>query len=426
MTVEQTVAPVGRAGDFWIYWAGQLLSQVGSALTAFALPLLVFKISGSALALGISTAAAWLPYLVLGLPIGTWVDRINRKAFMISLDIIRATLLAILPTLALLGHLPLWWIYVVLFLNATLSIGFSSAGSAAVASLIQPERLVQANGFVQVGAWLSLVIGPLLASLLLTRISLQGVLWVDAISFLISAVSLVLVRTSFNRTPPRERAKTPFGRDLLEGLHTVLAHPVLRTVALVGFLANLALGTIVAQLVLVAKHIFSASDAQVGVFATALGIGGVIASLLAGPLKRWLSYGVLLLGSLLLFGILTLVLVLMHNYWVGVVLWACMFGMIGFINAVSPAIVQAVTPNEVLGRVTACIGVLAILPVPISAILGGWLIDQLHSVSLVLGVLGSCVTLGALIFLLSPLAHVERYLSPALQSDAQSEAVPSP
>jgi len=184
---NRLAVPGRRAGDFWIFWTGQTISQIGSALTSFALPLLVFKLSGSALDLRISTAAAWLPYLLFGLPIGTWVDRINRKGFMISMDILRAALLAVLPPLALVGHLPLWWIYVVLFLNVTLSMGFNAAGYAAIASLVIPGRLVQANGFIQASSWLSLVVGPLLATLLLTRISLQGVLWVDAASFLVSA-----------------------------------------------------------------------------------------------------------------------------------------------------------------------------------------------------------------------------------------------
>jgi MFS family permease len=78
------VVPARRAGDFWIYWTGQTISLIGSALTSFALPLLVYKLSGSALDLGIATAAAWLPYLIFGPPIGTWVDRINRKGFMID------------------------------------------------------------------------------------------------------------------------------------------------------------------------------------------------------------------------------------------------------------------------------------------------------------------------------------------------------
>jgi MFS family permease len=217
---DRLAVPAGRAGDFWLYWTGQTISLIGSALTSFALPLLVFKLSGSALDLGLSTAASWLPYLVFGLPIGTWVDRINRKGFMISMDIVRAALLAVLPTLALVGHLPLRWIYVVLFLNATLGIGFNAVGYAAIASLARSRGLVQANGYIQTSAWLALVVGPLLATFLLTRISLQDVLGVDAASFLVSAASLLLVRTSFNRTSPGPRPGAPSGETSPRGCAT--------------------------------------------------------------------------------------------------------------------------------------------------------------------------------------------------------------
>jgi MFS family permease len=123
---EQTrlVVSERRAGDFWIFWTGQTISQIGSALTSTALPLLVFKLSGSALDLGLASAATWVPYPLFGLFIGAWVDRVNRKGLMIGLDLCRASLLAVLPLLALLGHLPLWWIYLVTFLNSTLTVGF--------------------------------------------------------------------------------------------------------------------------------------------------------------------------------------------------------------------------------------------------------------------------------------------------------------
>ena len=423
MAQQISVVPERRAGDFWLYWAGQTISLIGSALTNFALPLLVFKFTGSALDLGITTAAAWLPYVLFGLPIGTWVDRINRKGFMISMDIVRAAPLALLPTLALLGNLPLWWVYVVLFLNTTLSVGFNAAGYAAIASLARSKGLVQANGYIQTSAWLALVIGPLLATFLLTRISLQGVLWVDAATFLVSAASLVLVRTSFNRTLPQAETRNTFGRDLVEGLRYVFSHPLLRSLGLIALLANLALGTIVAQLVLVAKDVFAASDAQAAGFATALGLGGAIASLLSGPLKRFLPYGVLLLGSELLFGVLTIVLVLTHSYWVGVVLWGCMFGMIGFFDVAFPAIIQAVTPDAVLGRVSTVLEMLAVLSVPLSAVLGGWIIDRVGNVTLIFAILGGFVVLVALAFLASPLARVERYLSPAQPEDVPQQSV---
>ncbi|GHO96471.1 hypothetical protein KSF_065190 [Reticulibacter mediterranei] len=108
--MEQTRQAVSgrRAGDFWIFWTGQTISQMGSTLTSTALPLLVFKLSGSALDLGLASAATWVPYPLFGFFIGAWVDRVNRKGLMIGLDLCCAALLALLPLLALLGHLPLW------------------------------------------------------------------------------------------------------------------------------------------------------------------------------------------------------------------------------------------------------------------------------------------------------------------------------
>src|SRR5437588_1874321 len=87
-------------GDFWKYWAGQTISNLGSSITLFALPLLVFKLTGSALNLGISTAAEFVPYLLFGLLLGAWMDRVNRKRMMILTDIARAAIIATIPLAA--------------------------------------------------------------------------------------------------------------------------------------------------------------------------------------------------------------------------------------------------------------------------------------------------------------------------------------
>src|SRR5437867_6907416 len=118
-------APARRlSANFWKFRVGQTISDLGSSVTMFALPLLVFKLTGSALNLGISTATTFLPYLLFGLIIGAWVDRVNRKQLMIATDIGRALVIASIPLLDALGLLSIWWIYVAGFLNATLTIGF--------------------------------------------------------------------------------------------------------------------------------------------------------------------------------------------------------------------------------------------------------------------------------------------------------------
>src|SRR5881628_385950 len=94
--------------DFWKYWTGQTISNLGSSVTLFALPLLVHKLTGSAINLGISGAADFLPYLLFGLILGAWTDRVDRKRMMIFTDIARAMIVATIPLLAVLGSLPVW------------------------------------------------------------------------------------------------------------------------------------------------------------------------------------------------------------------------------------------------------------------------------------------------------------------------------
>ena len=95
----------GRARtDFWKFWVGQTISQLGSSFTFFALPLLVYKLTGSSVNLAVTTAAYFLPYLLFGLVIGAWVDRVDRRRMTIAVDLGRAAVLATIPLLSYLDH----------------------------------------------------------------------------------------------------------------------------------------------------------------------------------------------------------------------------------------------------------------------------------------------------------------------------------
>ena len=94
-----------RSLDFWKFWSGETISSLGSSFTQFALPLLVFKLTGSALNLGIAFAFSFSPYPLFGLVIGAWVDRLDRKRVMILADIGQAVVISVIPALFLLGAL---------------------------------------------------------------------------------------------------------------------------------------------------------------------------------------------------------------------------------------------------------------------------------------------------------------------------------
>src|SRR5215212_4637431 len=187
------------SGDFGRFWLGQTVSNLGSSFTLFALPLLVFKLTGSPINLGLTTACEFVPYLLFGLVIGAWVDRVDRKRLMIATDLARAAVIATIPLLAAADALSVGWVYTVAFCSATLTIAFDAAEFAAIPSLVpSSDDLVTANGRVHASYSAAQIAGPLLAGLLITVAPVQQVLWVDAASFLLSAGTLALIGRTFN------------------------------------------------------------------------------------------------------------------------------------------------------------------------------------------------------------------------------------
>src|SRR5205807_3547358 len=152
---------------FWKFWTGQTISTLGSSFTSFAFPLLIFTLTGSSLNLALTVVVTVLPYLLLGLVIGAWVDRVNRKRVMVVTDLARALVIASIPLASVGGLLSVWWIYAVAFLNSALTICFDAANFAAVPVLVRQEDLVTANGYVQASYSMAKVGGPLLGGLLI-------------------------------------------------------------------------------------------------------------------------------------------------------------------------------------------------------------------------------------------------------------------
>jgi MFS family permease len=427
MDIQPTRA--GTRRDFWIYWTGQTISQLGSSFTMFALPLLVYQLTQSPLNLGVATAATFVPYLLFGLLIGAWVDRVNRKRLMILTDLGRALAVAAIPLLEQLHLLNVAWVYGLAFLSSTLTIFFTSSEFAAIPSLVDNDDLIRANGRIQASYSGASILGPLLAGLLLAVFPLTTVFLVDAGSFLVSAVSIVLIRVSFNRADaPQERKHIL--RDVAEGLRFVLGHPVLRSISLMMALVNLTSNAATAQVVLFAKQRLSATNSQVALLYTASSAGVVVFALLAGPLRRRLSFGVVALGALAIGGLVLETFAYQTMFWVALPLWGMTgIGVLLDINTLS--LRQAITPNHLLGRVISIAGVLAWSAIPLGAILGGVAVQQTGDVTLVFALAGALnFVIPVAFFLFSPLGRAERYVAqaqaagttaPAAQAVAASE-----
>jgi MFS family permease len=409
--------------DFWKFWLGQTISNLGSSFTTFTLPLLVFKLTGSAINLAIASAACYLPYLLFGLVIGAWVDRTDRKKLMILSDVVRAAAIAILPCLALVDRLSVWSIYAVLFISSTVSIYFDSAQFAAIPSLVRQEDLVSSNGRLQASYSAASIVGPLLGGVLVAWIPIETLLLFDALSFLISAFSLMLINRSFNAVGKREVAS--IRADVIEGLRYVLHQPVLRAILGLSLLLNLLAGTLMTQLVLFAKERLQASDTQFGFLYAASSLGVVLVSLAAGPLRRSFSFSALVLGGPMLNGFLIMTLAFTRSYWIALPLWALISSipMLFVINTNS--LRQTIVPNHMLGRVQSIAAALAWSVIPLGNFLGGFLIEWTQNVALIYGLFGLLNFLFTFAFIFTALARSDRHLPRrARESEREGEEPP--
>jgi MFS family permease len=382
------------------------------------LPLIVFKITGSALALGATLAIYTAPQLFFGLAIGAWTDRTNRKRLMIVVDLLSAVTIASVAIVSGAGLLSVWWIYAVVFVSSTLSIFFVAAEFGAIPSLVDKGELVSANGRIQASFAAASVLGPLAAGALLVFMPVETILLLDAASFVVSAAMLSLIARPFNA--PLTKQATSIRQDIVEGLRYVLSHPVLRNISLMMAMINMVGATVFAELVLFAKQALRAEDSEVGLLFAAGGAGVVVLSLAAGPLRKRLSFGNVALGALMLSGLLIIGFAYTTSIWIAVVLWAAISGLGILFNINTGSLRQAIVPNQMLGRVISIAMVLAWSANPIGALAGGFLIERTGDVRLIYAVIGLTTFLIALAFrVASPLGHAERYLSSGADAAAK-------
>jgi predicted MFS family arabinose efflux permease len=400
------------SADFWKFWAGQTISNLGSSFTQWAVPLLVYKLTHSALNLGIATAAAFLPYLLFGLVLGAWMDRVDRKRVMIALDLVNAVVILSIPLVATFGHLSVWLIYGVAFVQTTVFIAFQAGEFAAIPSLVSTDDLVTANGRIQATYSAAQVAGPLLAGLLVAFMSIQWVMALDSASFVISALSLSVIRGSFNAPAEGEpKEATTILHDVREGLRYVLGHPVLRNISLMMALINFVGATTFTQLVLFAHDRLDVGPRGVGALFAAGSGGVVVTGLLAGRLRKRFSFTALAMTSLMLMGGLEVVFAGMRSFWIALPIWGAASGLGILFNINTGSLRQAIVPNHMLSRILSIAAVLAWSAIPAGALVGGLVVKATGNVALVYGLIGILnICIAAFFRFFTALGDAQRYV----------------
>ncbi|MEV6155799.1 MFS transporter [Nonomuraea sp. NPDC052129] len=395
-----------RQRDFRLLWIGESASSLGSAVTGVALPLVaVTVLHASPFAVSVLAAAVWLPWLLVGLPAGAWVDRLSRRGVMLAADWVSMAAFLSVPAAALLGVLTIGQLVAVALVAGTAKVFFATAYRAYLPSLVEDRDLLEANAKLQGSEQVANLAGPGVAGLLAQFASALGGLVVDAVSFAVSALCLMRVRhVEIVEPRPRRRLRS----EIRDGLRTVVGDPLLRGNMFYGCVANLALTGYQSLLVVFLVGDIGLSAGTTGALLAATSAGGVAGAFAARPLAARLgSARAVLLGKA---GLAPLgLLIACADRGVGLVLFvAASITIIGGIvagNVIFSGFTQSYVPGELMGRVSTSIQVVNFGAIPLGALLAGTLAEA-FSVRAALWVMLGVFALSGLILLASPLRRL--------------------
>ncbi|HEU4539304.1 MAG TPA: MFS transporter [Polyangiaceae bacterium] len=350
-----------RDAAFRRYWAGQATSTLGDAFAMIAIPLLVLEATGSVAAMGLVSAAAAAAQLVTGLASGAIIDRYDRRRLMIACDLGRFVVFGALALACWLRGPSLALIYATAVVGSAMGTLFGVGYVTATAGLVEKSRLTEANGYLISSQAMTFVLGPLAAGALASRWGAATAIGVDALSFLVSAWSLAGLR--FGRSGP-----TSDGGPL-EGLRFLMRHPMLRalSVALLAISLLASEAGLIDLLIYHVRHDLGRDSSSVGIMLGSAAVGSLVAAVSVTWLRRRFGFGFCFLGGTFLQGVALLAAGRSPGFapLVGfVILWA--YGLM-LRSVVTQTLRQEITPDAILGRVTAAFWTLALGAAPLGA-----------------------------------------------------------
>src|SRR5574340_576551 len=354
-----------RNRDYLLLWGGQVISTVGSSASGVVYPLLILAMTGSPEAAGVAGALRALPYLVLSLPAGALIDRWDRKRVMILCDVGRAVAVASIPVALAFDVLTLVQIYAATLIEGSLFVLFNIAEVAALPRVVATAELPQAAAQNEAGFAAASIAGPSFGTALYQWLGRGAPFVADALSYVVSVLSLVAIRSAFRDAPAAVR----------RNLHAEIAEGLVWYIAFLtgGYtLVNAALPLV---LIVLAKEL-GAGDAAVGILFSVASVGGIVGSLIGGQIQRRFTFGQVIIGTawinLMLFPLFALA---PSWIWLGIV--AALLAVLGPVyNVVQFSYRLSLIPDELQGRVNSTFRLLAFGFMPIGAALSGVLIER--------------------------------------------------
>jgi MFS family permease len=358
-------------------WTGETISQLGTQITFLALPLTaILLLDATPFQVGLLGTFEFLPFILVGLPAGVWVDRLRRKPILIAGDLGRVIALGSIPIAYELGVLHIAQLYVVAFVTGVFTVFFDVAYQSYLPSLVDRDQIVDGNAKLEISRSGAQLAGPGLAGALIQVLTAPVAILADAISYLGSALFVFLIR---KKEAPVEHhgpdgAKPRMRSEIWEGLRYVLGNKLLRPIAACTATSNLFgnLGQVVI-LIFLARRL-GMSPGRIGLVFALGNIGFLLGAFLAPRVARAVGLGRTIVGSSLLFGVAWIPIPLLTRSSAFPLLVTALFvggfgGTVYNVNQVS--LRQSITAERMQGRMNATMRFMVWGTIPIGAFLGG-------------------------------------------------------
>jgi MFS family permease len=416
-----------RHPDFVKLWSAETISQFGTQVTLLALPIIAATtLNVTPFEFGLLGTIEFLPFILLSLPAGVWVDRLRRRPILIAGDLVRAAALISIPVAFALDVLTIWQLYVVGFINGCATVFFDVAYQSYLPSLVERDQIVDGNAKLQTSMSAAQISGPGVAGVLIGALTAPFAIALDALSFVASALFMFAIRRHETAPEPRlnEQGERPSMRsEISEGLRYVGGHPLLRSIAATTGISNFFGNIGQSILILYLVRELSFTPELLGLAFSVGSVGFLVGALVANRVATRFGIGPTILGSAFIFGPSMLAIAIAPRDLAAPFVAASgalagLGGAIYNINQVS--LRQAITPERMQGRMNATMRFIVWGTIPIGSILGGFLGGAigLHETIWISAIGGLFVFLP---ILLSPVPALKRIPEPGPEDDEPGE-----
>jgi MFS family permease len=406
VTDPATSSTPGRRGGLWRdsdfvkFWSGETLSLLGSQVSLIAIPLLaVTRLSASPLQMGMLNSAQYIPFLVLALVAGVWVDRYRRLPMMVATNFGRALLIGFVPLAITLKLLNMGLIITLVFLAGLLTVVFALAYQAYLPSLVGDQHLMEGNGKLAGSQSFAQMSGPGVAGLLVGTIGAPIAILINAVTYLMAGTSVLAIRRPEPAPVPEAGPRKSIWVQITHGVRLSVSNVYLRALGIEASIYNLFNQMLWAVLILHLSRDMHFRPVIVGLVLTSEGVGGVLGSLIAGRFTRRLGLGPALIVSIVVANLAPLLIPAAPSGWV---LAAPLIGLALFINGAGLTVYaiqaislrQAAVTPDVLGRTNAGYQFAVTGTAGIGSLIGGVLGESIGvRPTMVVGVLGTLVAM---------------------------------